>query len=97
MKPKSVANISHHTTVCTRISSFLSLKWFSNNKNRVKARDRDVFPNDVAKHFALAKYGLEYYDVSRRIVRINKRSHFEVGELSFEKRWSSMGSDKVRF
>ena len=45
-----------------------------------------VFPKDVAKHPALAKYGLEYYDVSRRIVRMNKRLRYEVGELLFEKR-----------
>ena len=29
---------------------------------------------------------LAYYDVSRRMVRMNKRLHFEAGELLFEKR-----------
>ncbi len=34
----------------------------------------------------LEQYKLEYYDVSRRIVRMNKRLHLETGELLFEKR-----------
>ena len=51
-----------------------------------QAGAQGVFPKDVAKDSALGKYGLEYYDVSRRIVRMNKRLHFEVDELLFEKR-----------
>ena len=43
-----------------------------------------IFPKDVAKD--MEQYGLEYYDVSRKIVRMNKRLHFETGELLFEKR-----------
>jgi coenzyme F420-reducing hydrogenase delta subunit len=43
-----------------------------------------VFPKDVAA--SLTQYGLEYYDVSRRIVRMNKRLLSETGELLFEKR-----------
>ena len=43
-----------------------------------------IFPKDVAKD--LAQYGLAYYNVSRWIVRMNKRLHFETGELLFEKR-----------
>ncbi len=43
-----------------------------------------VFPKDVAKD--LQRYKLEYYDVSRRIVRMNKRLKLETGELLFEKR-----------
>jgi len=43
-----------------------------------------VFPKDVAKD--LEQYGLEYYDVSRKIVRMNKRLKLETGELLFEKR-----------
>lgn len=31
-------------------------------------------------------YGLRYYEVSRRIVRMNKKLHFETGKLLFEKR-----------
>lgn len=45
-----------------------------------------IFPKDVAKDPVLSKYGLEYYDVSRRIVRMNKRLRFETGECLFEKR-----------
>jgi hypothetical protein len=43
-----------------------------------------VFPKDVAA--SLQQYKLEYYDVSRRIVRMNKRLQLETGELLFEKR-----------
>ncbi len=43
-----------------------------------------VFPKDVAA--SLQQYKLEYYDVSRRIVRINNRLQKETGELLFEKR-----------
>jgi hypothetical protein len=46
-----------------------------------------VFPKDVAEYVnKLGKYRLAYYDVSRRIVRMNKRLHFETGECLFEKR-----------
>ena len=50
-----------------------------------QAGAQGVFPKDVAKDSALGKYGLEYYDVSRRIVRMNKHLHFETGECLFEK------------
>jgi hypothetical protein len=43
-----------------------------------------VFPKDVAKD--LEQYGLEYYDVRRKIVRMNKHLKLETGELLFEKR-----------
>jgi hypothetical protein len=43
-----------------------------------------VFPKDVAK--GLQQYALAYYDVSRRIVRMNKRLKRETGEHLFEKR-----------
>lgn len=43
-----------------------------------------VFPKDVAA--SLLKYKLEYYDVSRRIVRMNRSLKKETGELLFEKR-----------
>ena len=49
-----------------------------------EAGAQGVFPKDVAK--ALQQYGLAYYDVSRRIVRMNKRLRLETGELLFEKR-----------
>lgn len=51
-----------------------------------QAGAQGVFPKDVAKDSALSKYGLEYYDVSHRIVRMNKRLRFETGESLFEKR-----------
>jgi hypothetical protein len=49
-----------------------------------EAGAQGVFPKDVAK--GLQQYGLVYYDVSRRIVRMNKRLQLETGELLFEKR-----------
>jgi hypothetical protein len=42
-----------------------------------------VFPKDVAKELG---QGLEYYGVSRRIVRMNKRLEHQTGERLFEKR-----------
>jgi hypothetical protein len=45
-----------------------------------------IFPKDVANDPAFSQYGLKYYDISRRIVRMNKRLHFETGECLFEKR-----------
>lgn len=49
-----------------------------------QAGDFGVFPKDVAK--GLQQFKLRYYDVSRRIVRMNKRLKLEIGELLFEKR-----------
>jgi len=43
-----------------------------------------IFPKDVAKH--LSQYDLKYYEVSRRILRMNKRLAHETGEKLFEKR-----------
>ena len=43
-----------------------------------------MFPKDVAAQ--LSEFDLAYYDVSRRIVRMNKRLKLETGELLFEKR-----------
>jgi hypothetical protein len=52
-----------------------------------EAGDHGVFPKDAAAAVnKLGAYGITYYDVSRRIVRMNKRLHFETGELLFEKR-----------
>jgi len=45
-----------------------------------------VLPKKVAADPALANFKLKYYEVSRRIVRMNKRVHFETGECLFEKR-----------
>jgi hypothetical protein len=44
-----------------------------------------VLPKDIFKGLSL-NLGLHLYDVTRRIVRMNKRLQFEVGELLFEKR-----------
>jgi hypothetical protein len=49
-----------------------------------QAGNLGVFPKDVAK--SLQQYKLEYYAVSRRMVRMNKRLMLETGELLFEKR-----------
>jgi len=52
-----------------------------------EAGDPGVFPKDVAEYVnKLGAYVLKYYDVSRRIVRMNKRLHFETGKVLFEKR-----------
>lgn len=52
-----------------------------------EAGDLGVFPKDVAEYVnGLGGYGLKYYDVSRRVVRMNKRLYFETGKLLFEKR-----------
>jgi len=45
---------------------------------------RRIFPKDVAKQ--LSQYGLKYYEVSRRILHMNKRLTHETGEKLFEKR-----------
>jgi hypothetical protein len=49
-----------------------------------EAGPQGVFPKDVAKE--LCQYALKYYDISRRIIRMNKRLQFETGERLFEKR-----------
>ncbi|HLE74938.1 MAG TPA: hypothetical protein VI864_02710 [Candidatus Bathyarchaeia archaeon] len=52
-----------------------------------EAGAKGVFPKDVAKKVnAVGAYDLKYYDVSRRIVRMNKRLKKKSGELLFEKR-----------
>ena len=61
------------------------------------AGDSGVFPKDVAVDAALAKYHLRYYDVSRRLVRMNKRLHFETGEALFEKRGHRWAVTKFGF
>ena len=46
-----------------------------------------ALPKDVAAEVnRRGGYGLKYYEVSRRLVRLNKRLHFETGKLLFEKR-----------
>jgi hypothetical protein len=46
-----------------------------------------VLPKDVAADVnRRGAHGLRYYEVSRRIVRMNRRLHFETGKCVFEKR-----------
>jgi hypothetical protein len=46
-----------------------------------------ALPKDVAAEVnRRGGYGLRYYEVSRRLVRLNKKLHFETGKLLFEKR-----------
>jgi hypothetical protein len=60
--------------------------------------DAGVFPKDVADWVnKIGAYGLEYYDVSRRIVRMNKRLHFETGKFLFEKRGHRWALTKFGF
>ena len=60
--------------------------------------DAGVFPKDVAEWVnKLGAYGLRYYDVSRRIVRMNKRLHFETGKVLFEKRGHRWALTKFAF
>jgi len=50
-----------------------------------------VLPKDLAAEVnRRGGYGLRYYDVARRLVRLNKKLHFETGKVLFEKlgkRW----------
>ncbi len=51
-----------------------------------------ALPKDVAAEVNKRNgYNLEYYEVSRRLVRLNKKMHFETGKTLFEKhghRWA---------
>ncbi len=64
-----------------------------------EAGSHGVLPKVVAIDVnRLGGYCLRYYEVSRRIVRMNKKVHFETGKLFFEKhghRWAltSFGFD----
>jgi hypothetical protein len=60
--------------------------------------DTGIFPKDVAEYVnKLGAYDLKYYDVSRRIVRMNKRLHFETGKVLFEKRGHRWALTKFAF
>ena len=65
--------------------------------NVITFGDAGVFPKDVAMADSLAKFQLKYYDFSRRIVRMNKRLRFEVGEVLFEKRGHKWAVSKFGF
>jgi hypothetical protein len=46
-----------------------------------------ALPKDVATEVnRRGGYSLSYYEVSRRLVRLNRRLHFEAGKVLFEKR-----------
>ena len=63
-----------------------------------EAGDPGIFPKDVAAAVnKLGKYTVKYYDVSRRIVRMNKRLHLETGECLFEKRGHKWALTKFAF
>lgn len=61
------------------------------------AGDSGVLPKDVAADPSLSRWHLRYYEVSRRIVRMNKRLYFEVGEYLFEKRGHRWAVSKFGF
>lgn len=52
-----------------------------------EAGNSGVLPKVVAADVnKRGMYDLKYYEISRRIVRMNKRLHFETGKVFFEKR-----------
>ena len=57
-----------------------------------------ALPKDVADEVnRRGGYGLKYYEVSRRLVRLNKRLHFETGKVLFEKRGHKWALTKFAF
>jgi hypothetical protein len=57
-----------------------------------------VLPKDVAVDVNLrGNFNLKYYDVSRRILRMNKRLHFETEKCLFEKRGHHWALTKFAF
>jgi hypothetical protein len=57
-----------------------------------------ALPKDVAAEVnKRGGYGLKYYEVSRRLVRLNKRLHFETGKVLFEKRCHKWALTKFAF
>ena len=57
-----------------------------------------VLPKVVAADVNLrGKFGLRYYDVSRRILRMNKRLHKETGKCLFEKRGHAWALTRFAF
>jgi hypothetical protein len=57
-----------------------------------------ALPKDVAAEVnKRGGYGLKYYEVSRRCVRLNKRLHFETGNVLFEKRGHKWALTKFAF
>jgi hypothetical protein len=57
-----------------------------------------VLPKIVAADVNLrGNFLLRYYDVSRRILRMNKRLHFETGKCLFEKRGHAWALTRFAF
>ena len=57
-----------------------------------------VLPKVVAADVNLrGNFALRYYDVSRRILRMNKRLHFETGKCLFEKRGHAWALTRFAF
>lgn len=60
-----------------------------------EAGRKGVLPKEVAKN--LERYDIKYYDISRRIVRMNKRLAHEIGEVLFEKRGQKWALTRFAF
>jgi hypothetical protein len=57
-----------------------------------------ALPKDVAAEVnRRGEYGLKYYEVSRRLVRLNKKLHNETGKVLFEKRGHKWALTKFAF
>ena len=57
-----------------------------------------ALPKDIAAEVNKRRgYNLEYYEVSRRLVRLNKKIYFETGETLFEKRGHRWAMTRLGF
>ncbi len=55
-----------------------------------------ALPKDVAAEVnKRSGYDLQYYEVSRRLVRLNKRMYVETGKIIFEKRGHRWALNKL--
>jgi len=57
---------------------------------------KGVLPKEIAKDLD-PRYSVRYYDISRRIVRMNKRLIHEIGEALFEKRGQKWALTRFAF
>ena len=65
---------------------------------RDNASLKGVLPKVVAADVnQRGNFALRYYDVSRRILRMNKRLHFETGKCLFEKRGHAWALTRFAF
>ncbi len=57
-----------------------------------------ALPKDVAAEVKKRiGYNLKYYEVSRRLVRLNKKMHFQTGKIIFEKRGHRWAMNRLGF